>query len=130
ILLVLSVLHPIYLVAGSYFIRNTRSRIWPLHKNSGPGGLSFVSGIFLRTALGFHWFPKPAQLYLLLSQVMMLLGLIAFKRSAFKFHRKAPFPVYYKIAVLTFLLAAALPPVFTYFKISHGTEFRLYTKLV
>ncbi len=128
-LILLTFLAPVYHIGGNYLILNKKLRPGLFMKRHFPVILFFMTclGAINSFAL-FHSFPFwqlfKFQAIILLS--FLVLKLILPNRKV----KWIKYPADYKLAILGFLLVTSLPPVFTFFKISHDTEFRLYTKLV
>jgi hypothetical protein len=128
-LIVLVAFCAIYTVVSLYFILNKKATPRIFLKRQFP--ILLFSGaiiVFLNIATYKAHIPiSKLLLFQGLSIISFTLLRILLKRWPTRFF---PYPIDYKVAILSFVLIICLPPVFTFFKISHDTEFRLYTKLV
>ncbi|WP_417602540.1 cache domain-containing protein [Owenweeksia hongkongensis] len=128
-LMILAMLCPFYMICGNYFILNRRVKARVFIKRQFPVFLFCGSLVvlinFFTAYLGI---PLTG---LITFQILVLVVFFFLRMILYKWRiRFFKYPFDYKVAILTFLLAICLIPVFTFFKVSHDTEFRLYTKLV
>lgn len=126
-LILLVFINPLYLIIGSYFLMH--KEIDPAHfkRRHLPIVLFAVAWLSLFGVLLVSWGLSiwPLLFYQLILLTIFIIFKVVIKRRWFA---ALPYPINYKLAVLSFLLAICLPAVVGFFKISHDTEFRLYTK--
>lgn len=128
-LMIFTMLCPLYLICGNYFILNRRVKTKVFIKRQFPVFLFCGSVVFfINFFTALHSIPLAT---LFTFQILVLLVFFFLRLILFKWKiRLFKYPFDYKVAILSFLLVVCLIPVFTFFKVSHDTEFRLYTKLV
>lgn len=128
-LMILALICPFYLICGNYFILNRRVKTKVFIKRQFPVFLFCgVSVLFINFFTAYLGIPLKA---LVTFQFLVIVVFLILRMFLFRWKiRVFKYPLDYRVAILTFTLAICLIPVFTFFKVSHDTEFRLYTKLV
>ncbi len=128
-LILLTFLAPVYHIGGNYLILNKKLHFQKFMKRHFP---VILFGSLCILAVNYFAFSRSLPLQqLVLFQLIILVSIIVLKLIFPRMRIiRLKYPVDYKLAILGFILVTSLPPVFTFFKISHDTEFRLYTKLV
>lgn len=128
-LIILAMICPFYLLSGNFFILNRKVGFKVFMKRQFP--LFFFSGTSVLFINFFAVYLNIPISGLVVFQILVIVIFLVLRLFLYKWKiRVFKYPLDYKVAILVFLLAICLIPVFTFFKVSHDTEFRLYTKLV